>query len=156
MREELKNGSLDYSVYARGRATEVRWGRSSPSGEVLSGPRTWKASWANGEANRVVGVAWTRLEGAGHGGRGSESLAGGGTACSGQIPVISGLGKTCEHAGRYGQGSGRLYRHGAVHGRSWTSECARACTGERGCPNGREPVVSATVEHVEPLLLPEF
>jgi hypothetical protein len=25
-----------------------------------------------------------------------------------------------------------------------------------GCANGREPGVSATVEHVEPLLLPEF
>jgi hypothetical protein len=43
-----------------------------------------------------------------------------------------------------------------VHGRSWTSERARACTGESGCANGREPGVSATVEHVEPLLLPEF
>jgi hypothetical protein len=30
---------------------------------------------------------------------------------SGQILVISGLGKTCEHAGRYGRGSGLLYRH---------------------------------------------
>jgi hypothetical protein len=30
------------------------------------------------------------------------------------------------------------------------------CTGERGCTNGHEPGVSATVEHVEPLLLPEF
>jgi hypothetical protein len=43
-----------------------------------------------------------------------------------------------------------------VHGRSWTGERARACTAERGCANGREPGVSATVEHVEPLLLPEF
>jgi hypothetical protein len=101
-------------------------------------------------------VAWTRLEGAGHGGRGSESLAGGGTACSGQIPVISGLGKTWEHAGRDGRGSGLLYRHGAVHGWPWTDERAWACTGERGCANGREPGVSATVEHVEPLPLPKF
>jgi hypothetical protein len=33
---------------------------------------------------------------------------------------------------------------------------AQACTAERGCANGREPGVSATVEHVEPLLLPTF
>jgi hypothetical protein len=52
--------------------TEVRRGRSWASGEVLSGPRTWKASRANSEANRVAGVAWKRLEGAGHGGRGSD------------------------------------------------------------------------------------
>jgi hypothetical protein len=93
-------------------------------------------------------VAWTRLEGAVHGGRGSESLAGGGVACSGQIPVISGLGKTWEHAGRDGRGSGLLYRHGTVHEWPWT--------GERWCTNGREPGVSATVEHVEPLPLPKF
>jgi hypothetical protein len=41
-------------------------------------------------------------------------------------------------------------------GRSWTGERARACTGERGCANEHEKGVSATVEHVEPLLLPEF
>jgi hypothetical protein len=33
---------------------------------------------------------------------------------------------------------------------------ARACTRERGCANGREPGVSATVKHVEPLPLPKF
>ena len=27
-------------------------------------------------------------------------------------------------------------RHGAVHGRSWTGECARACTGRRGARTG--------------------
>jgi hypothetical protein len=122
----------------------------------LSGPRTWEASQANGEANRVVDAAWTRLKGAGHSGRGLESLAGGGVACSGQALVISGLGRTCEHTGRYGRGSGLLYRHDAVHGRPCTGERVRACTGERGCANGREPGVSATVEHVEPLPLPEF
>jgi hypothetical protein len=58
--------------------------------------------------------------------------------------------------GRYGRGLGLLYRHGAVHGRSWTGERARACTAEHGCVNWCEPGVSATVEHVEPLLLPEF
>jgi hypothetical protein len=104
----------------------------------------------------VVGAAWTRLEGAGHRGRGLESLAGGGAACSGQIPVIFGSSRTCERTGRYGQGSRLLYRHSAVHGRPWTGERARACTRERGCVNRREPGVSATVEHVEPLLLPEF
>jgi hypothetical protein len=104
----------------------------------------------------VVGADWKRLEGAGHGGRGSESLAGGGAACLGRIPVIFGSGRTCEHTRRYGRGSGLLYRHGAVHGRPWTGERARACIGERGCANGREPGVLAMVEHVESLLLPEF
>jgi hypothetical protein len=61
----------------------------------------------------VVGAAWMRLEGAGHGGRGSESLAGDGAACSGRIPMIFGSGRTCERVGRYGRGSGLLYRHGA-------------------------------------------
>jgi hypothetical protein len=104
----------------------------------------------------VVVAPWTRLEGAGHGGRGSKSLAGGGAACSERIPVIFGSDRTCECAGRYGRGSGLLYRHDAVHGRPWTGEHARACTGERGCANERKPGVSATFEHVEPLLLPEF
>jgi hypothetical protein len=79
----------------------------------------------------MVGVAWARLEGAGHGGRGLESLAGGGAARLGQILVISGLGKTCEHAGRDGRGSGLLYRHGAVHRRPWTGERARGRWGAR-------------------------
>jgi hypothetical protein len=56
--EEFENGSPNCSVYARLRATEVRRGRSWVSSEVLSGPRTWKASWATGEANRVTGAAW--------------------------------------------------------------------------------------------------
>jgi hypothetical protein len=154
--KEFENGLPESSVHARRRATEVRRGRSRASGEVLPCPRTWKASRANGEANREVDTAWTRLEGAGHGGQGFESLAGGGAACSGQIPVISGLGKTCEHAGRDGRGSGLLYRHGAVHRRPWTGERVWACAGERGCANGREPRVSATVEHVELLPLPKF
>jgi hypothetical protein len=70
-REQFENGSPDCSVYARPRATEVRRGRSWVSGEVLPGPRTWKASWATGEANRVAGTAWKWLGGAGRGGRGS-------------------------------------------------------------------------------------
>jgi hypothetical protein len=61
-REEFENGSLDCSVYVRPRATELRQRRSWVSGEVLSGPRAWNASWATGEANRVVGAAWTWLE----------------------------------------------------------------------------------------------
>jgi hypothetical protein len=104
----------------------------------------------------VVGAGWKGLEGAVHGGRGSKSLAGGGVACWGRIPVIFGSGRTCEHARRYGRGLGLLYKHGAVHGRPWTSERAWACTGERGCANRREQGVSDTVEHVELLLLPEF
>jgi hypothetical protein len=39
-------------------------------------------------------------------------------------------------AGRSGARLGRLYRYGAVHGRSWTGECARACTGRRGARTG--------------------
>jgi hypothetical protein len=140
----------------RRRATDVRRGRSRASGEVLPGPRTWKASRANGEANQRFGAAWARLERAGHGGQGSESLAGDGAACSGQIPVVSGLGETCEHEGRDGRGPGLLYRHGAVHRRPWTRERVRAGAGERGCANGREPGVSATAEHVEPFPLPKF
>jgi hypothetical protein len=56
--EEFENGSPDCSVYARPWAIEVRRGRSRVSSEVLSGLRTWKASWATGEANRVTGTAW--------------------------------------------------------------------------------------------------
>jgi hypothetical protein len=69
--KESENDSLDCSVHTRKRATKVRRGRSRAFGEVLPGPRTWKASRANGEASRVAGAAWKRLEGAGHGGRGS-------------------------------------------------------------------------------------
>jgi hypothetical protein len=69
-REEFENGSPDCLVYARLRATEVRRGRSWVSGEVLPGLRTWKASQATGEANRVTGAAWMWLDGASRGGRG--------------------------------------------------------------------------------------
>jgi hypothetical protein len=76
VREEHENGSPDCSVYARPQATEVRWRRSWVSDEVLSGPRAWKALRATGEANRVTGAAWTRLEWGGRGGRGSSSDGG--------------------------------------------------------------------------------
>jgi hypothetical protein len=58
VREEFGNGSPDCSVYTRLRATEVRRGRSWVSGEVLSGPRTWKASQVTCEANRATGTTW--------------------------------------------------------------------------------------------------
>jgi hypothetical protein len=74
--EELENGSPDCSVYARPRATEVRRRRSRVSGEVLSGPRAWKASRATGEAYREAGATWTWLERAGRGGRGLGSDGG--------------------------------------------------------------------------------
>jgi hypothetical protein len=61
VREEFENVSPDCSVYARPRATKVRRRQSSVSGEVLSGPRAWKALRATGEANRGTGAAWTRL-----------------------------------------------------------------------------------------------
>jgi hypothetical protein len=57
-REKLKNGSLESLVHARGRATKVRRGWSRASGEVLPGPRAWKASRATGRANRSAGVTW--------------------------------------------------------------------------------------------------
>jgi hypothetical protein len=40
--KESENDSLDCSVHARRRATEVRRGPSRASDEVLPGPRTWK------------------------------------------------------------------------------------------------------------------
>ena len=58
MREELKNGSPECPVHACRRAAEVRRGRSSPSGEVLPGPRAWKASRVYGGANRSAGATW--------------------------------------------------------------------------------------------------
>jgi hypothetical protein len=74
--EELKNGSPDFSVYARRRAAKVRRGRSWLSGEVLPGPRAWGASQAIGEAIRAAGAAWKQLEWVGHGGRGSGGNGG--------------------------------------------------------------------------------
>jgi hypothetical protein len=76
VREELKNGSPDCSVYARKRAAEVRRGRSWLSGEVLPSPRAWEASQALGKPIRLAGVAWKRLEWAGHGGQGSGGNGG--------------------------------------------------------------------------------
>jgi hypothetical protein len=58
VREELKNGSPDCSVYTCRWAAEVRHRRSWFSSEVLPGPRAGKASQAIGEANRAVGAAW--------------------------------------------------------------------------------------------------
>jgi hypothetical protein len=92
--EEFENGSVDCSVYARLRATEVRRGRSWVFGEVLPGPRTWKALRATGEANRATGAAWKWLEGSGRGGRGSGGLAGGGATCSRRSLVNFGSGRT--------------------------------------------------------------
>jgi hypothetical protein len=74
--KESENDSLDCSVYARRRATEVRRGRSWVSGEVLSGLTAWKASWATGKANQRVCTAWKRLERTGRGGRGLGSDGG--------------------------------------------------------------------------------
>jgi hypothetical protein len=62
VREEFENGSPDCSVYTRPRATKVRRRRSWVFGEVLSGLRAWKASWATGKAKQVTGAAWMWLE----------------------------------------------------------------------------------------------
>jgi hypothetical protein len=77
-REEFENGSPDCSVYARPRVTEVRRGRSRISGEVLPGPRTWKASRATGEANRVTSAAWKWLGQLGVVAEAQAVMAGGG------------------------------------------------------------------------------
>jgi hypothetical protein len=69
VREELKNGSPDCSVYACRRVAEVWRGRSWFSGEVLPGPRAWEASQAIGEANRAADADWKQLGWAGHGGK---------------------------------------------------------------------------------------
>jgi hypothetical protein len=60
--EEFEIGSPDCLVHAWPRATEVQRRWSRVSGEVLSGPRAWKAPRATGEANRETGAAWTQLE----------------------------------------------------------------------------------------------
>jgi hypothetical protein len=70
VREEFENGSLNCSVHARPRATEVRQRWSRVSSEVLSGPRAWKAPWATSKANRGLGTTWAWLEQACRGGRG--------------------------------------------------------------------------------------
>jgi hypothetical protein len=62
VREEFENGSPNCAVYARPRATDVRRRRSWVSGEVLLGPRAWKASRTTGKTNRVTGAAWTWVE----------------------------------------------------------------------------------------------
>jgi hypothetical protein len=74
--EEFENGSPDCSVHARSWAIEVRRRWSRVSGEVLLGPRAWKAPRATSEANRGTCAAWTRLEPANRGGRGSGSDGG--------------------------------------------------------------------------------
>jgi hypothetical protein len=122
--DEFENVSLDCSVYARLRATEVRRGRSWVSGEALPCLRTWKASRANSKANRATGAAWKWLEGASHGGRGSGGLAGGGAACSRRSLVNFGSGRT-ESA-----------RRGTAEALGCFIGTAR-CTGSRGPASAR-------------------
>jgi hypothetical protein len=65
----------------------------------------------------------------------AEALA----AMAGGIELAGAKGKWLAGEGECGAKwarLGRLYRHGAVHGRSWTRECARACTGRRGARTG--------------------
>jgi hypothetical protein len=83
-------------------------------------------------------------------------LAGGGAARSKQSPVSSGLGRTESARGSTAEALGLLYRQGAVHGRAWTNVGARSCTAGRGCANWRESGMSAAIEHVAPLFLPEL
>jgi hypothetical protein len=133
--EEFENGLSDCSVYARPRATEVWRGRSRVSGEVLPGPRTWKASRLLAKLTEWLarpGSDWRELATVAEA---RVVMAGGGAACSrpslvnlARAGLESALGGTTE-------AWAALYaRHGA-----------RACTAERSCANGREP-----------LLLPEF
>ena len=68
----------------------------------------------------------------------------------------SGLGRTESVRGSTTEALGLIYRHDAVYEWAWTSEGAWACTARRGCANWCEPGVSAAIEHVAPLFLPEF
>jgi hypothetical protein len=70
--------------------------------------------------------------------------------------VNSSLGRTKSARGSTTEALGLLYRHGAVHGRVWTNGGARACSAGRGCTNWREPSMSAAIEHVASMFLPEF
>jgi hypothetical protein len=70
--------------------------------------------------------------------------------------VNSGLGRTESMQGSTAEALGLLYRHGAVHERAWTGVGARSCTAGRGCANWREPGMSAAIEHVVSMFLPEF
>jgi hypothetical protein len=56
----------------------------------------------------------------------------------------------------YDRGFPTLIDVGVVHGRAWTSAGTRRRTAWHGCTDWREPSMSATVEHVAPLLLPVF
>jgi hypothetical protein len=122
------------------------------SGEALPGPRTWKASRATGEANRAT---WKCLEGDGRGGRGSGGLAGSGAACSRRSPVNFGSGRTESARGGTAEALGCFIGTArCTGGRGPASARGRARLGVGA--NWCEPGVSATVEHVEPLLLPVF
>jgi hypothetical protein len=87
VREEFENGLPDCSVYARSRATEVRRGRSRVSGEVLPGPRTWKASRLLAKLTKWLarlGSDWRELATVAEA---RVVMAGGGTVCSRRSPV---------------------------------------------------------------------
>jgi hypothetical protein len=70
--------------------------------------------------------------------------------------VNSGLGRAESARGSTAEALGLLYRHCVVHGRAWTGMGPRSCMAGGGCANWREPGVSAAIEHVAPLFLPEF
>jgi hypothetical protein len=80
--------------------------------------------------------------------RSAQSTRGGGRPKSGEgdlgLPM-----KFCQV-----RGLGKL--HGPMAELTEALVRERACTRRRGCANGREPEVSATVEHVCPLPLPMF
>jgi hypothetical protein len=98
-------------------------------------------------------VAWKWLEGAGHGGRGLGGFAGGGAACSRRSPVNFSSGRTESAWGGMAEALGCFIGTARCTGGHGLAS-ARACTVGRGCADWREPGMSATVEHVEPLLLP--
>jgi hypothetical protein len=76
-------------------------------------------------------------------------MAGGGAACSRRSPV------NLARAGLESARGGTAKAWGYFIGTTWcTSGCGPASA--RGCTNKHEPGVSATIEHVEPLLLLEF
>jgi hypothetical protein len=153
-------------VYARNRRMAHRIARSTRAGGRpksvegdLGSPVRFCQVWELGKLHRPLvkltdrpaqlGRDWSELAAV------AEAwavMASGGAACSRWSPVNFGLGKVWEHAGRYGQGLGLLYRHDESEGtrRTWPDAGASA---RGGWANAGVPT---RVEHVCTFILPEF
>jgi hypothetical protein len=111
----------------------------------LPGLRAWRASRVSSEASQADIEDWGWLGQAGHGGRSSSGLAGGGTSCSGESPANSGMGGVVSVGGVRSKPWGCFI--GTAQARAWGlaslgagAQCrvAWACSG-----------ASARVEHVD-------